>query len=253
MVIHLEKRKKLTVVAAGGDGTISAVAGELAGTSALLGVIPMGTLNHFAKDLGLPLDIESALAVIKEGRVRSVDIAEADDRVFINNSSVGLYPHLVRLREHHQSRLRLSKGWAMLRAAATLLHRIPTLEVQLNVDGKKLVRHTPFVFVGNNQYHADGLKIGNRVCLDEGVLSIFTTHHVGRLGFFRLVLKAMFGLLHADKDFDSFKVTEIRIDVSGHSHDVSFDGEVVRMKSPIHYRVRPKALQVIVSREPKSR
>src|SRR5205085_4914339 len=100
-----------TIVAAGGDGTINAVAAEVADSGRTLGVLPLGTLNHFAKDLGIPLDLERAVQVITRGRVAPVDVAEVNGRVFVNNSSLGIYPHIVSMRRHQQERLARGK-WA---------------------------------------------------------------------------------------------------------------------------------------------
>ena len=98
------------IVAAGGDGTINAVAAELAGTDKILGVLPIGTLNHFAKDLGIPLDLETAVRTIKEGEVAAVDAGEVNGRIFINNSSLGIYPQIVSRREEQQERLARGNG-----------------------------------------------------------------------------------------------------------------------------------------------
>jgi diacylglycerol kinase family enzyme len=249
----LDSEDAVMVVAAGGDGTVSTVAAELAGTNATLGVIPLGTFNHFAKDLGIPVDLEGALEVIKAGRIITVDVADANERVFINNSSFGLYPRLVRLRREHQFRLRCSKWWALCRGTVSLLLHLPTIEVQLTVDGRKMRRRTPFVFIGNNRYQLDPLQIGKRVHLNEGVLSIFTARNVGRLGLFRLALKALFGRLHADEDFDSFLSTEMEVETPRKWVFISFDGEVDQVGTPVQYRVRPNALRVIVPPEPTTR
>lgn len=239
------------VVAAGGDGTISAVADKLAGTKALLGVIPTGTFNHFAKDLGLPLDLKGALDVIKEGKAMEVDVGEANGRVFINNSSFGLYPRLVRLRSKNQFRLQCSKWWALLRGMVFLLLHFPVIEARLTVEGKELRKRTPFVFIGANRYRLDALQIGTRARLDEGILSVFTARDLGRLGLFRLAVKALFGRLHTDKDFESFCAEELQVDMPRKSVSISFDGEVTRMETPVRYRIRPKALRVIVPRAPR--
>src|SRR5262245_28881854 len=90
------------IVAGGGDGTISAVASMLVGTDKTLGVLPLGTLNHFAKDLGIPLDLEAAIQTLAHGYSIPIDVGMVNDRVFINNSSLGLYPEIVRHRKKHQ-------------------------------------------------------------------------------------------------------------------------------------------------------
>ena len=106
-LVRAAVRRGATVVAAGGgDGTVNAVASVLVGTETTLGVLPLGTLNHFAKDIGIPLEMEEALAVLRDGKVQHVDVGTVSDRIFINNSGLGLYPDMVFNRERRQNRAR---------------------------------------------------------------------------------------------------------------------------------------------------
>ncbi|MEO7242957.1 MAG: diacylglycerol kinase family protein, partial [Variovorax sp.] len=123
------------VVAGGGDGTVSSVAAALAGSDITLGVLPLGTLNHFAKDLGLPLELDAAVRCIVAGQSTRVDVGEVNGRVFINNSSLGLYPDIVRERERQQKRIGRGKWPALLWASVSALRRYPFLDVRLNVQG----------------------------------------------------------------------------------------------------------------------
>src|SRR5215210_8066918 len=136
------------IVAGGGDGTINAVASQIVGTNRTLGVLPLGTLNHFAKDLGIPLDLEGATANLLEGHVEQVDVGEVNGRIFLNNSSLGLYPSIVRHREKQQERLGRGKWPAFIWATLTMLKRYPFLNVRLSTDKEELLRRTPFIFVG---------------------------------------------------------------------------------------------------------
>ena len=235
------------VVAGGGDGTISAVASTLVGTDKALGVLPLGTLNHFAKDLRIPLEVTEAARVVCEGRVAPVDVGEVNGRVFINNSGLGLYPHIVRRREKLQERESVGKWAAFARASLAILRRYPFLNVRLNADGKEIVRRTPFVFVGNNEYEVEGTQIGARSRLDGGRLSLYVAHRTGRLGLLRLALRALFGRLRQAKDFDALSAEEIWVETRRPKRlYVATDGEVNVMTTPLHYRVRPGALRVIV-------
>src|SRR5262249_39207144 len=92
------------IVAGGGDGTINTVASIVVGTGIPLGLLPLGTLNHFAKDLGIPLTIDEAVGVVLGGRTIEVDVGEVNGKIFLNNSSLGLYPRIVRLRERSEAR-----------------------------------------------------------------------------------------------------------------------------------------------------
>jgi YegS/Rv2252/BmrU family lipid kinase len=238
------------VVAGGGDGTIGSVASLLVGTDKTLGVLPLGTLNHFAKDLGIPLDVREAAEVAATGRIVEVDVGEVNGHIFVNNPSIGLYPSIVRRRQKQQERLGRGKWAAFLFAAIAVLRRYPFLSVRLVADGETLLRRTPFVFVGNNEYRMDGLQIGARARLDAGHLSLYVTHRTGRFGLLLLALRALFGRVREAKDFDALNAREIWIETRKPKRlRIATDGEVTIMRTPLHYRVLPRALRVVVPKE----
>jgi diacylglycerol kinase family enzyme len=235
-----------TIVAAGGDGTVSAVATELADTGKTLGVLPIGTLNHFAKDLRVPLELRAAVENAIRGRIVSVDVGEVNGRVFINNSSLGLYPHIVANREAQQERLARGKWTAFVWATMHALRRFPFLNLGVTIDDQQLVRKTAFLFVGNNEYQIAGFNLGARSCIDRGNLGLYLTHRTGRWGLFRLALHALFGRVDQAKDFDAFCVREATIESRRPRLLVARDGEVEWIETPLHYRTRPNALRVRV-------
>jgi diacylglycerol kinase family enzyme len=233
------------IVAGGGDGTISCVAEKAAKAGKILGVLPLGTLNNFSKDLGIPQALTGAVRVIAEGNVQSIDLAEVNGRVFINNSSIGLYPKMVVRREAQQ---RLGRGkwnsafWATLR-----IFRIsPFLKVKIELDGKEFTRKTPFVFVGNNEYEMDLYNIGRRPRLDEGKLSLYFIHREGRWGVMLLLFHTLTRRLRQWRDFEAVNTEHVTIQTRRKRLHVAFDGEVKIMRSPLEYRILPKALKVIV-------
>jgi len=234
------------IVAGGGDGTVSSIASALAGSPVPLGVLALGTLNHFARDAGVPADLESAVQTIVDGRRVEVDIAEVNGRVFINNSGLGLYPDIVRHRERQQRRLGRGMWPAFFWAALAALRRYPFLHVRLVVDGKDRVRRTPFVFIGNNEYRMDGFAIGERTVLDRGRLSLYVAQRPGRLKLLMLALRALTGRLRQARDFDAMGATEIVIESRRKRLHVSADGEVTSMTPPLRYRIRPRALAVML-------
>src|ERR1051325_1114019 len=199
------------IVAAGGDGTINSVASAIVDSDKTLGVLPLGTLNHFARDLGIPFDLEAAAQIIVAGHTTEVDVAEVNSRIFLNNSSLGLYPIIVREREKRQ-RLGSGKWPAFLWATIQAFRRYPFLDVRLRVNGELLDRTTPFVFVGNNEYAMESLNIGLRDRLDRGVLCIYITHRTGRLRLISLALRALVGRLRDDKDFLALCSNEVEIE-----------------------------------------
>ena len=233
------------IVAGGGDGTISAVAAALAGGDIALGVLPLGTLNHFAKDLGLPLTLDAAVRQIAAGQRTRIDVGEVNGRVFINNSSLGLYPDIVHDRELQQKHRGRSKWLALFWASVTALRRFPFLSVCLIVEGKAHRRRTPFVFVGNNGYQMDGFSLGSRERLDGGQLSLYAAQRPGRMRLLQLALRALIGRLEQARDFDALLTTEFDVE-SRHRHlRVATDGEITVMTPPLHYQIRPASLTVI--------
>jgi diacylglycerol kinase family enzyme len=238
------------IVAGGGDGTVSSVAAELAGREKILGVLPLGTLNHFARDLRIPLQLEKAVRTIAERTVVTVDAGEVNGRIFINNSSLGIYPHIVHRRVVEQMRLRIGKWPAFAWAFVHAFRRFPFLDLRIEVSGQPLHRQTAFLFIGNNEYETTGFRIGARHRLDTGKLGLYLTHRVGRWGLIRLAVRALLGNLSQVKDFEAYLVSEAFIEASPHLILVAADGEVRWMESPLHYRSRPGALRVIVPRNP---
>jgi diacylglycerol kinase family enzyme len=236
------------LIAAGGDGTISTAAAALAGTDIPLGVLPFGTLNHFAKDLGIPLELEASVQNIIDNNVTAVDVAEVNGKVFINNSSLGLYPDMVRDRERQQSRLGRGKWRSVLWASLSVLRRFPFLVVRIELDSTKQDFVTPVVFIGNNEYQMQGFEIGARESLRGGVLSIYIVKRQRRAALVRLSFAALLGRLEQARDFEALTATELVIETHRKRVLVSTDGEVQPMTSPLHYRIRPKALRVIVPR-----
>ena len=235
------------IVAGGGDGTISTVASAIVecGSAKALGVVPLGTLNHFAQDLNIPVALEDAARMIIAGHQTRIDVGEVNGHIFLNNSSLGLYPIIVREREKQQ-RLGFGKWPAFVWAALTVLRRYPFLDVLLIVEGARLNCRTPFVFIGNNEYAMEGFKVGRRERLDGGKLSLYITNRMGRLGLVRLALRALFGRLRNEKDFMAMSTDEVRVETRRKRLRVAFDGEIDILETPLHYRARPGLLPVIV-------
>ena len=236
------------VVAGGGDGTVSAVAAGLIDSPAALGVLPLGTLNHFAKDLQIPLGLADAVAVIAGGHVERRDVGAANDRIFINNASVGVYPDI--LEEREALRRQGYRRWpAMAIATLNAVGRYRGMSVDIEVAGTIRSVRTPFVFVGNNEYAIEGLRIGSRARLDQGKLFVYLAPRARTRDLPLLLARAVIGRARQSGAFEIIVATEARIGCrrAGRSH-VAIDGEMVVMRMPLSLRAAPAALRVVLPR-----
>jgi diacylglycerol kinase family enzyme len=234
------------VIAAGGDGTVSGVANGLFGTPAMLGVLPLGTLNHFAKDLHIPLDLDKAVATIAARMAVSIDVGQVNGRVFLNNSSIGIYPSIIETREELR-RLGHRKWTAFAIATFRVLRRHRGVKVRIDTGARQSVWRTPFVFVGNNEYELDGIRLGSRARLDAGRLFVYLAPRVRTRELPMLVARALLGHAKQSGAFEIVSATELWIDMPRTRHvRVALDGEVRTMTTPLHYRSCPGALKVLL-------
>ncbi len=237
--------KREPIVAGGGDGTVNAVAGKLAGTDSVLGVLPMGTLNHFARDVGVPRSLEAAVRNVFTGKIAEVDVGEVNGRIFVNNSGIGFYPHFVRVREE-QERLGHPKRIAFMLALHSLVRRYFRLRINVHMGEAQALEHlTPFLFVANNRYQTSGLEIGKRLRLDSGRLWVCTAPRTNRENPLRMAWRTLFGGA-TDQALNAFETEAVTVRPDTSRVNVSTDGEVSLMDSPLHYRIRPRALRVVV-------
>jgi len=234
-----------TVVACGGDGTISQVASALAGTATALGVLPAGTLNHFAKDMHIPLDLMEATQVVARRKTELIDIGEVNGKSFVNNSSLGIYPNIVTDRERRR-KMGLNKPIAFVLAILQVLRRYPFLDVRIEAKGDCIAARTPFVFIGNNEYEIRGLNIGTRKCLNAGRLYLYIAAPVSRWGLVRMGAAALLGRVDQTGSLQMSSVEEAWIETRRRHVRLSNDGEMLRLHTPLHYVLRPRALRVIV-------
>lgn len=237
------QQKPDILVACGGDGTLNCVAAAVLGTEITFAALPLGTFNHFAKDMGLPLKLEEAIAVIAAGHRRKIDVGEVNGRIFLNNSSLGIYPRLVRECEAMQ-RGGAHKAAAFLRAMMYVAFRYKRLAVRLQTDGSGTVHRTPFIFIGNNSYTAKGWAIGTRQTLEGGKLWLYVARASSLSALIRLAVKALFGDPSAET-IEAFETTQCRIETRKEWMHVATDGEITLMQMPLIYKIRPAALTLI--------
>lgn len=233
------------LVAGGGDGTLSSVASALVHTSTPLGVLPLGTLNHFAKDVGIPVDLDAAVAVLLAGHTTQVDVGEVNGRIFLNNASLGLYPRMVRLRQRHPAR-GLFKWLVALWALFTTLARHPRVAVRIDLEGERMVARTPIVLVGNNAYAMSGFEAGTRATLRGGKLAVYVLKTGGRPRVMQLAWRLFTGQALRSGELDVHHVESATVELTPVAVPVAMDGEVFTLDTPLEFRIRQRALTVLV-------
>jgi diacylglycerol kinase family enzyme len=230
------------VVVGGGDGTLRSAAARLAHRPAALGVLPLGTFNHFAKDLGIPLDLDGAVRAIAEGTAQPRDIAAVNGHVFINHAGVGLYPHMVELRERLRGAGGLGKFPAMAIAMLDLLRAYPTFGLRIRVGGETRTRRSPFLFVANNGYILDAYGLERPDPRDK--LTLLLAHDAGRWALLRMGAKALIGRLGKDA-YDALAFERAVIESRRDRLLVELDGEIEALAPPLEFKLMPDALRVV--------
>ena len=233
------------LIVGGGDGTVAAAASALVGTETALGILPLGTLNHFARDLGIPVGISEAAKLIATGAERRVDVGEMNERIFINNSAIGLYPLMVVDRDLQRKRLGRSKRLAMLVASARTLARFGHQRLTLTINEQSGRVDTPLLFVGNNDYRLDLGAPGRRESLDKGNLCVLVMRKKTRRGLLAATVRALLNRTRPDDMVRLDEVERLRVDSRRSQLPVSLDGEVVRAVPPLDYRICKRSFRVI--------
>ena len=229
------------IVATGGDGTVSSVAAAAARAGKTFGVIPSGTLNHFARDAGIPLELDQAVAVLGGGAPRPVDYGMVNDQFFLNNVSIGNYPRMVRKREAIEERGR-SKRIAGLVAVAQTWWDLRNVTASITTDDRNLVRRSPFILIGNGSYVLSGFALGKRETISDHQLSLYVAPSTGRLGVLSLPLRALVSGLDQYEQFESFSAKKISITLRHPRVLAGIDGEVRELASPLRFELRSAAL-----------
>jgi diacylglycerol kinase family enzyme len=232
------------IIAVGGDGTVNAVANEAIKAKVALGVIPLGTLNHFAKDTQLPLNTDEAIACIIKGKTKKIDVGMVNNHVFVNNSSIGMYPQFVRERKKHQPLITkwLAACIAVIKTAFTLRNQ----HVTVRINGKTLHQVTPFIFIGNNVYDPYKNDVITRQQLDAGVLGVHIAKTRNLMAMLRTTAQLFIGQRPSRHDLESFTTNKLTISLKKPHVHVAIDGEAIKMTSPIHYSSEHYALTLIV-------
>jgi diacylglycerol kinase family enzyme len=235
------------VIAGGGDGTVGTVAGALAGSDAVLGVLPLGTFNHFARDLGMPPDLKEAARALATAQTCALDLGEVNGHRFVNNSALGFYPEVVKERAEPRIRTRLRKALVSLAAAARVVGHYRLSRVTLEVEGERVSTRTPFVFVSNNPAEMQLFRFGHRDRLDGGKLFVYVHHGTSHLAVLHTIFAAIFKDIRAAGRFDQWSTDAVEVEYR-HRRPVPvfLDGELLYLQPPLAYRILAGRLRVAV-------
>lgn len=258
-VVELDKRKPVeeaarraveaghgTIVAAGGDGTISAVAGALVDTGRRLGILPLGTFNFFARALGLPQDVDAALDVIRHGRDLPLTVGDVNGAIFVNNASLGAYAAVLEARETvygRWGRHRLAAYWSVVVA---MLGVSKAQRLTVTVDGDSEAVRTPVAFVAVRPYQLETYALSGAEAVREGDLALYLAPDCGRLALIWRALRIALRRTEPGRDYRLRTGRDIVIETKRPEVQVARDGERRRMRSPLTFRAREGALTVRV-------
>ena len=234
-----------TIVAVGGDGTVNAVASHLVGTDRDLGILPMGTFNYVARDLGIPPQWDAAVRLIADGATRTLDVGEVNGRIFLNNAGLGAYVMLVRRRERAFRLFGRSRIGAYLLVLRSLLGLRRSFALKVSVDGKLWRYRTPMAFIARNAHQLTSHGLPGADCIARRELALYVAPDCDRWQLLRLAIGLALGRLRPERDFALHCGGEILVETHRRTRHVVCDGERLRMSAPFHFRVRRDALRVI--------
>jgi diacylglycerol kinase family enzyme len=247
--VSLAQAQNGVVVAAGGDGTINAVAAVVLRSGCPFGVLPQGTFNYFARANGIPQDARAAATALLGAIVSPVTVGEVNGRVFLVNASLGLYPQLLEDREAWKQQFGRSRLVAFASGLATLLKARGQLHLEIGLGGKTIAMRTPTLFVGNNplQLSRVGINQADTDAVSDGALAAIAVHPIGTLALFGLLVRGAIGRLGDAENIDSFSFRHLKVAVRGKRRiKVGTDGEIVRMTLPLMFSVADTPLLLMV-------
>ncbi len=238
------------LIVGGGDGTINRTVNALAGTEKPIGVLPLGTFNLIARDLHIPLDVETAVKTLTAGRIEEIDVGEINGYIFVHNISLGIHRKAVEMREVYRKKMNIGKIAAVAFAAFKAALQPPLMSGYLeSVDDAEFIR-APFVFVGVNRFETDIFSLMQRLSLTDGNLSVLYSPQVkppARLFMFKLGLYAIFKRRFKEvPELKSILTQEFTIHSRKKRLKALADGEFVRFRTPLNFRIRPRYLRMMI-------
>jgi diacylglycerol kinase family enzyme len=234
------------IVAAGGDGTVNALAALCYEHGLTLGIIPLGTFNYVARALHIPLKLEEALEVLVTGTVRTISAGFVQEHLFLNNASFGLYPTLIRRREQASKRYGRKRIIAALSALHSLLSKQKLYSITFNAEERSGSHRTSMVFVGNNTLQLENLGLEVSDCTKMNKLAVVILRRVNRLELCRLIWRGIMNNLKFESKLLQFCADIFEVETNRKEMEIVVDGEIVQCKAPLNFRVVANAIKVLV-------
>ncbi len=246
LLSHRQAENVGVVVAAGGDGTLNAVASKLMGTDIPMGILPLGTFNYVARVLNIPLDLLDAAKTISEGQPRSVHVAQLNQHIYLNNASLGLYPLFIQKREQFNKHFGRFPLHAYTSALDVLIRDRKELKLEVEVDGQRYPVKTPLIFFGNNQLQLAEMKLRIAEAAEAGKVAGVVVAKSDKRTLFKTLWQLIKGNLDQASDVYSFAADEVIVHSKRNKLTVAVDGEIVTMTPPLKITVRKHALNIMV-------
>ncbi|RZL31536.1 MAG: diacylglycerol kinase [Rubrivivax sp.] len=238
------------VVAAGGDGTINGVAQAVLGSGCRFGVLPRGTFNYFARTHGIPAELDGALQVLLTQDAVAVQVGRLNERIFLVNASLGLYPQLLEDREAWKQQFGRSRLVALFSGIKTILRGHRSLRLEVELPGKTWQVRTATLFVGNNALQMEQVGVPAAADIDDGCLAAVMLKPVGRLSLLALLARGAFGHLGEADQVQHFAFHRLTLKARAFGArriKVATDGEVLHMRLPLRFEVAAQPLMLIRS------
>lgn len=233
------------LVAAGGDGTINASAAAVAGSDIPFAVVPMGTFNYFARDIGMPLDPKDAAIAIAGGTIQPIHMARINGRPFLVNASIGLYVKLIENREKHRNRLGGHRLMAVVSGIATALRGHYTMALDMTVDGERRSQRTAMVFLGKNYLQLKNLDLDIAQGVASGQIGVIVLRDARTRSLLNVAWRALIGRLEDAPKLQAFCAEALEIKPHRSSVHAVLDGEIVTLQSPLKVEIENNALQLV--------
>lgn len=234
------------LIIGGGDGTVSTAARLVGDTKISLAVIALGTRNHFAHDVGIPLEPMEAIRLLDGMKVKLIDLGEVNGHKFINNATLGLYPNIVKERENNIQKRGWSKWWAQIGATLVVLKRLPRIRMTVEGKGFRVKLFAPFLFVGNNEYQGISNSDYSRLSISGGRLWLCMARSSGIWALLLMAWQLSIKGIQGAENLETRLLTEVTVSPRRRNITVAIDGENHKLATPLRFKIRKKSLRVMV-------